>query len=84
MNWARGLTKDRSWVATTDPNRVWPVGVPQRCTYSLLESVTIDVLREVFPSRRLRYKNQPYTALPTQTYLGHSEPRIGETDVILS
>jgi hypothetical protein len=46
--------------------------------------ITTEVLREVFHDRQLRYKHRPYTR-PTQTNLfGHSEPRIGETDIVLT
>jgi hypothetical protein len=42
------------------------------------------VLREVFPDHQLRCKNRPYIR-PTQTRLfGHTEPRLGEIDLILT
>jgi hypothetical protein len=45
--------------------------------------ITAEVLREVFPNRRLRYKYRPYTR-PTQTNLfGHAEPKIGEMDLVI-
>ena len=44
---------------------------------------TAEVLKEVFPGRRLRYKYRPYTR-PTQTTLfGHAEPNIGEMDLVI-
>jgi DNA methylase len=46
-------------------------------------NTTAEVLREVFPSRQLRYKYRPYTR-PTQTTLfGHAEPKIGEMDLVI-
>jgi DNA modification methylase len=47
-------------------------------------NTTREVLREVFPNHQLRCKSRPYVR-PTQTRLfGHSEPRLGEIDLILT
>jgi hypothetical protein len=47
-------------------------------------NITKGVLRETFPDHQVRYKNSPYVR-PTQTHLfGHTEPRVGEIDLILT
>ena len=46
--------------------------------------ITVEVLREVFPKHRARHCSRPHI-VPTQTRLfGHSDPRVGEVDLILS
>ena len=51
---------------------------------SLTRGITMEVLREVFPTRQLHYRRRPYNA-PTQTTLfGHDAPSLGEVDLVLS
>ena len=44
---------------------------------------TVSVLKETFPQHRLRRRHRPHEK-PTQTRLfGHSDPRLGEIDLVL-
>jgi hypothetical protein len=52
-------------------------------TVTFTYTTTLEVLREVFPEKRLMLKSQPF-GKPTQTQLfGDRSPKEGEMDIIL-